>query len=693
MTSKTEWYIGLSRLRSRDGGGDLSLHSSSLPDDDLIALYQSVLAYHMHAAVQVCLEKRDPEQISLDSQLEKISACENRLVGKFGQLRLHSQLVKFRETAEKPPEQRDESPTALEKKLLTSLNMEQKPHLRRGKDKYGTRSLLYDIAKGSPQFEEFVKWGDKDDCRILWVKGGSGTGKSMLLQVMILRLPATEGSNTDNNSQAPYYLCNNTCRRQVEVISAVKHLIYGVLRSQPDLYDHVSNAANEREGITSLEALYHWSKILYSIIQDVRFAPTFFVVDGVEQFLGDGDPSHNRPVDITNNENICWDSLGERGLVELLRLIIKTLELTDNVKWVLSVDDEKCKVKLSSQFTASQQDLILGASNPDLQYDYAKLVHKYAARKASEIGNVGDQHYRSIITETLTKKILSAPAPTNFLWTDLALDIVRGSTAPWNTARKLDELIQNMSTIGSIYDWTNRSIRELPNAYEDSAYCISILSATATTYRPLSLSELVRLIELPVEVEPAFIVNTRLSAFLEVFEGAIHFKHVSARDFVRRSMKRHGLQLEHFRISQRCLKLVLAKLNCKHQADNTSPNASETGMDYITTMWIKHLSEIEPAGHDPKSTSLANHLLSFHLMDWLELMQPRDAVTEAMSMMSQLNAAIDSNVSSPIFYLQFAPHCFDGTHSANLNFRHPLRRVLPSIFRPTLAVLSTLYRK
>lgn len=667
VISKMEWYIGMSRLRSRNAQDDLARPLPSLPDDDLIALYRSVLSYLMHAVVQLCLEKRKLEQISLESQLNEVIISEKRLAGTFGQLRLHSQFGKLREAAEKMA-RRDESPSALqERDLKTMLSIEQKQFSRQYEDKHDTGGLLYDIAKESSEFEDFVNWGDKDGCRILWVSGRPGTGKSILLKAMVSRLHETKDSNTDNNTQAPHYLCNNTFCGQASVLSAVKHLIYGVLRRQPDLQEHLEDAPKDWGGINSLEVFYHWSKILCNIISDVQFTPTFFVVDGVEQFLGDGDPDIRRPVSITDNESFSWDSLGKRDLVKLLRLISRTVELTDKVKWVLSVDDERCSIEPNSVVATSQRHLILDAADSELRDDVARVVYKYAADKVSEIGS--DQHYHDIITATLTEKLLGAPS--NFLWMDIALDIVRGSTAPWNTAAKLDDLVQNMSTIDSVYDSTIRSIQELPNAHMDGAYCMGILSATATAYRPLRLSELAEIIELPIGVEPAIIVSTWLSIFLEVFEGAIYFRHVSARDFIRRSMTRDGLQLEHYRISERCLTLLLGKLSCNHRANATYSNGAEIGMDYITTMWMKHLSELDIGGDESEATGLANDLLSFHLMDWLDLLPPKDMVMEALFLMFQLKAAIGAKVS---YFLASARHRFDGTHLANLHPMNPQTR-------------------
>ncbi|KUI57402.1 hypothetical protein VP1G_04741 [Cytospora mali] len=166
----------------------------------------------------------------------------------------------------------------------------------------------------------------------------------------------------------------------------------------------------------------------------------------------------------------------------------------------------------------------------------------------------------------------------------------------------------------------------------------------ATAYRPLLVSELVAIIELPPETDPTIIASTQLPIFLDICEGTVHFKHNSAREFIRRDIGKQGLQSEHSRIAQRCLKLVLERLNRSH----VPPNKQRDPVDYATTMWVKHLSE--PGSQNPDTIALAVELLGIHLIEWLELLWPRNTILETLTMIRRLNVALSDSMLLPVYF-------------------------------------------
>lgn len=641
VTSKIEWYIGLSRLCSSNAQDDMPIPFPSLPHDALIALYGSVLAFYMHSVAHICLGSRRLGRISFKLHLNEISASEKRLLDMFGTLRLQSQLAKVRKTAGKTEE--DEMPAERElQDLSDKLKMDRNLFSTRFDDKYGMGELLYDLAMKTAEFQDFVNWNDKDCCRILWLNGCPGSGKSMLMETAVQRLPTGPESNTDNHRQSAYYFCDNTSWKQGDALSAVKGLICGVLHRQPDLRKHLSDAVEKREVFNSPPTDFHYlSNALYKMIQDEQFIPTYFLVRGIDHFLGDTYSSSSESIHITDEEVMSWDPQGKNGLAKLLRLISTTVDLTDKVKWALSVDHEKCHVELTSIPAASQKRLILDSKNQNLHENIARVFQRYAASMVAEIGQTA--RYRKMTAELLTQRLRDAPS--NFLWAELALTIVQGSTMPWNAVEKLDDLIRNTPNIESLYASASRSICELPNTYKDDLYCKSILSAMATAHRPLRVLELMGFVQLPLEVDLVTFISTRLPVFLKVLDEVVYFRHPAGRDYIRRSIGSRGLQSEHSKMSQRCLKLVLADLKCNHGLIDTDKKAAETCTDYAMTMWARHLSKL--GSDDPEAIKLAVHLLSVHLIDWMDLPPAEETVRETLSMLSRLNAAIGTKVSLP----------------------------------------------
>ncbi|KUI57393.1 Vegetative incompatibility protein HET-E-1 [Cytospora mali] len=309
------------------------------------------------------------------------------------------------------------------REALAKLDVHQKHIPGRDDHEHSTGELLYDLAMKTPEFERFVTWDGKDHCRILRVSGRPGAGKSMLLDAAVRRLPKVSDEEIGINKDVTYFLCNRTRWRQADALSAVKGLISGVLRCQPELRDHLRWALEEWGGYNSLEGFYALSTVLYRIIQVRRFVSTYFVVDGTEQFVTDGDPSLDHPVRVTDEEGLSQDPLDERGFGKLLHLISTAVELTDKVKWVLSVDHGKISAELTSVTEDLQQHLVLDARIPELHADITQVVHSYATHL---VGN--EMHYHNTKKEALTEKLRGAPS--NFLWMNVALTFVREFTPP-----------------------------------------------------------------------------------------------------------------------------------------------------------------------------------------------------------------------------------------------------------------------
>lgn len=629
VISKTEWFTELFRLFFWPDQTEPPIPSASLPVDALIALYESVLAYHMHVAaefdVQRTLGQPQPEESRLKVPLDDLHACELLLVSRFDQLCLQQRLVKQLDSAS--TNNSDTLANSEIRKFLAKLNADQQPIPNLDADKSYVLERLYGWASKTPEFQRFTSWDDESHSRLLWIYAPPGAGKSMLLQAAVRWLPKVATSSPDTAKHVAHFICDGTMWPQGGILSTLKGLISGVLLSQPDLGDHLEPIIAERENFDAEGDVYALSTILYSMIQDSRFSSTYFVLDGIEQFTTQQCLAMESTVDVMTDDPT-------QKLSELRRLIATTVRLSQNVKWLLSAECELHEAKLTFVDDHQEMSLTLDESK---HHALAEIAREYAALKiANMCKRPGyNDNIRKVLTEHLKR------AQGNFLFTNVALDIAGASSTPWNTLCTLDDLIAGEPSIHGLYRWNYHYIRKLP--YRDSVYCLNILFAAAAAYRPFPISELVAIIELPPEVEPFLIIEKLLPAFLEIREEKVCFKHLSARIFIRREMGQQTLRSEHLKIARQCLKLLLGKLRCSHIKTDANEMTPETGFGLTTIMWVKHLSEL--GGSDPQTLVLAVHLLSVHLIDWLKLLGTRGLILDVINMMTQLNAALELNVS------------------------------------------------
>ncbi|KAL7936820.1 WD40-repeat-containing domain protein [Trichoderma chlorosporum] len=363
------------------------------------------------------------------------------------------------------------------------------------------------------------------------------------------------------------------------------------------------------------------------MIQDPRFTSTYFVLDGIEQFTTRHCLTLDGPVDVMTDDPT-------RKLSELRLLIATTVRLSQKVKWLLGVE---CKLHDTKPTFVNDHRQICLTLDESRYNVLSEIAQEYAALEVTNMCNrLG---YSDNIRKGLTE--LFKRANGNFMFIKIALDIVGASTSPWNALYTFRDLAADELSIRGLYHWNYKStcILELP--HKDSDYCRGVLYAAAAAHRPLSISELIAIIQLPPEVSPLLIIQKLLPAFLEVREDKVYFKHLSASIFIRDKMGEKQLRLEHSKIARQCLKLLLRRLHCSHIETSNNEKTPETEFGLTTILWVKHLSEL--GGNDPKTVALAVHLLSVHLIDWLDLLIEEGLILDVSYMMTELNAALELN--------------------------------------------------
>ncbi|KAL8285679.1 hypothetical protein RB597_002646 [Gaeumannomyces tritici] len=498
--------------------------------------------------------------------------------------------------------------------------------------------LLYDWARDSPYFEKFLNWTDGASGRVLWISGSPEVGKSILLRAAAQSLVTEQGavSSSEDGKKVAYFFCNGSGGfHERDVLSVLKTLISGVLRSQPHLRLHLERAfrATDRADFEGKGDFYALSTVLYSIIEDADFAPTYFVVDSIELLAVDAaegaDPSLEQKVGVGADHSTTAHL---RGLMDLLSFISTTTAppYGNKVKWLVSVDGNKVDQGLLSPQAVSQLHLHLDSHLADLR----KIVGDVAISRFAATANRA--LYKGGLYNAVLNKLREV-TPGNFIWLDAALAVVRSSEKVWNLPDTLDHMSKRSQGVESLYFLGQLHIGNL--TAKDKKYRTDILSAAALAYRPLLVTELVDLLGLPEEVDVSVVVNTMLPLILEIRDGRLQFKHQSATEFIRRNpaeLELGAIEKLHAIMAHRCLVMVLTHLRCTRMCGRVATTAplARHECTYPTTAWIRHLTE--PGVSDRVALALADHLLHDHVIEWLEMVDAKDGLSDALKLMSRL---------------------------------------------------------
>ncbi|KAI0517612.1 hypothetical protein F5B22DRAFT_111272 [Xylaria bambusicola] len=671
VISRIEWYINLSELFGHQND-DEAEPSSNNSVAALINLYEAILAYEI---LFVCglheVSTREDLLLQLSEYYMEIEMRENELRNSFDRQNLRNSITRVFKASQAKSILDTESPASnrrelenLLRKLLYSRSsplkrdveitmpwqMDQQLDASLQSDQGHTLTQMYEWAYGTEEYKNFTDWSPTNPCRILWVHGDPGSGKTLLLRASARKLSQQDESHSDPiKPHVAYFFSQDGAPPQEGVLFLVKSLIAHVLHQQPSLSRHLTRKFEnmKRTLYDNINDFYAMSTVFYSLIGDPKFSRTYFVVDAVDQFT------------IREDELCPTDKIGSRGrksdwgLSNLYTLISTSVRISDNVRWLCSFDRDGGDAYLGSKGTEMQLHLTISSNLAQIR----KITQDYAATKATRIAKKSG--YSKCLGKELAIK-LGDISQGNMMWLDMALDfaIATASTSPWNIPKILTELHQLAPNISSLYSLSNAVINSRnmgPNETSDDNitklntvvnclkipdqdYCNRILAAVAVAYRPLLVSELVDIIELPRTVDPVMLVHNMLSSFLTISQETLHFRHSSGKDFIRDKMKESNLlKQQHSTMTKGCLNVLLRNLEYPPE---------DTFVGYATIFWIKHLSEMD--NQDTEALTLARKVLNDNLLQWLKVFDSQDLLHETLDMIAELNVALNAGLQQPL---------------------------------------------
>jgi hypothetical protein len=327
--------------------------------------------------------------------------------------------------------------------------------------------------------------------RLLWVKGNPRKGKTMLLCGIINELQTA----AYNTVAVSYFFCQATDSRINTATAVLRGLLYMIVVQQPSLISHVRKK-HDQAGKSLFEDANAWvvlTEIFMDVLQDSSLRDTYLVIDALDECVTD--------------------------LPKLLDLVAKQSSVSSRVKWIVSsrnwpdieaqLERAGHKVKLSLELN---RESIAAAVDVFIQQKVDSLAQE--KRYKAEVQHAVLEHLRSNADDT-------------FLWVALVCQDLK-TTPKWNVMERLALFPPGLD---SLY----RRMMDQISKSKGAKICLQVLASTAILYRPVSVPELVALVE-PLEdlddLESVQEIIGLCGSFLTLREDTVYFVHQSAKDFL-----------------------------------------------------------------------------------------------------------------------------------------------------------------
>lgn len=516
VVSRMDWYWNLSSLLLQKNMTEA--HSLSLCDEleKVVALlYAKLLLYQMKSVCyyhrgRLSVFARDLVKLNnWDGELSDIQAAEAAVQAdsaQYNTLSIRTWLGAIAETAksqnvkldsissairEQTKQQERIHETSADNKCLADLRLTDPRD-----DKKRIEQTKGGLLKGSYRWildnPDFRQWRDNSQSNLLWVKADPGKGKTMLLCGIIDELQKSMGAT----GLLSYFFCQATDSRIRSAVAMLRGLLYLLVTQQPSLISHVRKKYDQA-GKTLFEDANAWvalTEIFTSILQDPSLKCAYLIVDALDECITD--------------------------LPKLLDFVAQKSTTSSRVKWIVSSrnwqDIEERLDKVGHKVTLS---LELNAQS------VSSAVSSFIRHKVFQLAEskTYDDKTRDAVLEHL-----SSNANDTFLWVALvcqSLDRVPRR----NVIKKLDAFPPGLD---SLYE---RMMQQISSS-DDASLCKQILALIVIAYEPITLDELVTLVEQLENVadDPTSIreIIGLCGSFLTLRNDTVYFVHQSAKDFL-----------------------------------------------------------------------------------------------------------------------------------------------------------------
>ncbi|KAM6522007.1 hypothetical protein FALCPG4_011701 [Fusarium falciforme] len=495
----------------------------------------------------------------------------------------------------------------------------------------GACQWIYDNA-------EFQQWVNGTDPPSLWLHGGPGKGKSMLLCSVINHLLKwAEGTLDDfHPSRLVTYSFFSDPDGVYEASFVLASLLYGLVKQQPSylrrvskVYDHENKYPFQgRRSFTALES------ILEDMLRDATGTRVVLVVDALDECKTDLD--------------------------RLLDLILRTSSI-QNVRWLVSSRGLRTIYQEFDPAKSKIRKLNLDQTGGDTQQAVKAYIHH-------QMGRLHSLRISEEKREDLRNRLLRK-ADGTFLWLSIVMAELE-NVASWDIDDVVDGLPDDLE---SLYVKLLQNLLEdlgqkkNKNLVKDVLY--RTLATTAAALRPLYIEELKELADFPAKIRDNSQVEEvidKCGAFLTCQNNQLFLIHLSAKEFLTPEKLQSAFQSNpldiHSHLFSRSMSAM--KKNLKRDIYNLekpgigihdiglapSPDPL-SGVKYSCIHWIDHLEQVQ---FQSRSNYQAVRLfIEKSLLTWLEAMSLQRKMGEAFFAVYKLRSLMVSFENSHFYLTSF----------------------------------------
>jgi hypothetical protein len=349
--------------------------------------------------------------------------------------------------------------------------------------------LLTDSYRWVLDNTAFRQWHDDKPSRLLWVKGDPGKGKTMLLCGVINELQ----SSIPRTALLSYFFCQATDSRINSATAVLRGLLYMLMHQQPLLASHVRKK-HDYAGKSLFEDANAWvalSEIFADVLQDASLSTTYLIIDALDECVTD--------------------------LPKLLNFIAKQSSVSSCVKWIVSSRNwPDIEEELERAEHKTRLSLELNANS------VAAAVKTFIQQKVCQLAQ--EKRYTPGVEDAVLQH-LTLNANDTFLWVALVCQELK------RTANRhvLKKLVVFPPGLDDLY----KQMMQQMSKSDDADTCRCILASIAVLYRPVTIPELIALVEQLEDVsnDVREIINL-CGLFITVREDTVYFVHQSAKDFL-----------------------------------------------------------------------------------------------------------------------------------------------------------------
>ena len=456
--------------------------------------------------------------------------------------------------------------------------------------------LLTDSYRWILNNTTFQQWQQDLHNRLLWVKGDPGKGKTMLLCGIVDFLH----SSMPKTALMSYFFCQATDSRINSATAVVRGLLYMLVKQQPSLVSHIRKK-HDSAGKTLFEDANAWvalTEIFADVLQDPNLNTTYLIIDALDECVTDRS--------------------------KLIKFIARQ-SASCRVKWVVSsrnwpeiekeLEQAGHKIRLSLELNAES---------------VSAAVHIFVVEKVNQLAK--EKQWKAQ-TQDAVLQHLTSNANDTFLWVALVCQDL-GVTANRHVQKKLALFPPGLD---ALYEQMMHQMSET----DDAEVCRHVLASTALLYRPVTIPELVALVEqlakFDDDLESVREIVSLCGSFLTVRKDTVYFVHQSAKDFLFANSFNEvfpdGAEEAHYAIFSRSLAKLSRTLHRNMYSlkaigdviDNvTRPDPDPLAdLRYQCVFWIDHLYDSKPKllennDRNFQTRELVYEFLKTKYLYWLE---------------------------------------------------------------------------